>query len=206
VRTRLRAAILKGAYAPKQRLIEADLADEYSTSRFNVRNALIALAAEGLIELQPNRGARIREVTIAEAIEISEIRQSIEALVAARAAQRISPQQIASLRSLGQKMEAAVTDGEHMVYSELNATLHSTLQMIAGHDTATRILDQLNAQIVRHQFRLAMVPGRPAISLPQHLAIIDAVCERDPQAARDSMAVHIGSVIQALSDSVTDAV
>src|SRR5690625_1866948 len=106
VRTRLRAAILQGAYDPKQRLIEADHADEYSTSRFNVRNALIALAAEGLIELQPNRGARIREVTIAEAIEISEIRQSIEALVAARAAERISPQQIASLRSLGQKMEA----------------------------------------------------------------------------------------------------
>lgn len=206
MRAQLRAAILKGAYAPKQRLIEADLADEYSTSRFNVRNALIALAAEGLIELQPNRGARIREVTIAEAIEISEIRQAIEALVAARAAERISAKQIESLRKLGEEMESAVASGEHMVYSELNATLHSTLQKIAGHDTAIRILDQLNAQIVRHQFQLALVPGRPAISLPQHLAIIDAVCARDAQAARDSMATHIGSVIQALSDSATDAV
>src|SRR5699024_2461174 len=112
VRTRQRAAIRKGAYAPKQRLIEADLADEYSTSRFNVRNALITLAAEGLIELQPNRGARIREVTIAEAIEISEIRQAIEALVAARAAERIDSRQIASLRRLGEKMETAVAEGE----------------------------------------------------------------------------------------------
>lgn len=199
VRARLRAAILRGAYAPKQRLIEAELAEEYSTSRFTLRNALIALAAEGLVELQPNRGARLREVSPSEAIEISEIRQAVEGLVAARAAENISDEQARSLEQLGRDMRAAIDAGEHLRYSELNATLHTSLREIANHATATRILEQLNAQVVRHQFRLALIPGRPEVSLEQHLAIIEAVSSRDPVAAREKMMDHISSVITALS-------
>ena len=74
LRTQLRDAILRGTYAPRQRLIEAELAEEYDASRFVVRNALIQLAADGLVELQPNRGARVREISVEEAVEITEIR------------------------------------------------------------------------------------------------------------------------------------
>src|SRR6266496_3792577 len=84
----LRAAILRGDYAPRQRMIEADLCAELGVSRFAVRTTLRALAAEGLIEVQPNKGARIREIPLAEAIEITEVRMVLEGLVAARAAAR----------------------------------------------------------------------------------------------------------------------
>ena len=98
VLTRLREEILRGTYAPNQRLIEADLADRLGASRFVLRNCLIQLAAEGLVELQPNRGARVRETTAEEAVEITELRQSIEALVAGRAAERVTDAQVAELR------------------------------------------------------------------------------------------------------------
>ncbi|MCU4673295.1 GntR family transcriptional regulator [Microbacterium fluvii] len=205
VRAQLRAAILQGVYAPRQRLIEAELAEEYSASRFVLRNALIALAAEGLIELQPNRGARVREISVPEAIEITEIRQAVEGLVAARAAGRASAENIVFLRALGQEMRDAVDQGELARYSDLNATLHGTLRVIADHASATRILEQLNGQMVRHQFRLSMVPGRPSISLPEHLAIIDAVCDRDSEAARAAMMAHVGSVIATLASLGADA-
>lgn len=197
-RTQLRAAILRGDYAPRQRLIEADLAEEYDASRFTVRNALIQLASEGLVELQPNRGARVREITVTEAIEITEIRQAVESLVAARAAEKVTDDQIAFLTKLGEDMGAAVDSGALMAYSELNTTLHATLREIAQHASANRMLEQLNGQMVRHQFRLFMVPGRPSQSLPEHLAIIDAVCRRDPQAASAAMGAHVASVITTL--------
>src|SRR6187455_2585397 len=113
----LRAAILRGEFAPLQRLIETELAERFGTSRFVLRNALTRLAAEGLVELQPNRGARVREISVEEAIEITE----------------------------------------------------------------------------------PLVAGRPAVSLPEHLAIIDAVCARDPKKAERAMRAHLTSVIEALS-------
>lgn len=199
VRSRLRDAILRGAYAPRQRLIEADLAEEYGASRFVLRNALIQLEGEGLVELQPNRGARVREITVGEAIEITEIRRSVESLVAARAAEKVTDEQIAFLQQIATEMRAAVAGNELMRYSELNASLHTTLRQIADHSAANRVLEQLNGQMVRHQFRLFLVPGRPSISLPEHLAIIDGVCARDSEAAAAAMARHVGSVITTLA-------
>lgn len=200
VRAALRDAILRGVYAPRQRLIEAELAEEYGASRFVLRNALISLAAEGLVELQPNRGARVREITVAEAIEITEIRRAVEAIVAGRAAENITDDQIVLLRGIEADMRAAVEQNELVRYSELNASLHGTLRDIAGHTAATRILEQLNGQMVRHQFRLFLVPGRPTVSLPEHLAIVEAVCNRDPEAASAAMAAHVGSVIGTLTE------
>ena len=59
--------------------------------------------------------------------------------------------------------------------------------------------------MVRHQFRLALVPGRPSVSLPEHLAIIDAVCARDPEQAERAMHTHLDSVLTMLTTVVTSA-
>ena len=199
VQTELRAAILRGEYGPRQRLIEAELAERFATTRFLLRNALNRLATEGLVELQPHRGARVREISVDEAIEITETRRAVESLVAARAAQRITDDEITELRALGETMTAAVGQADMLRYSELNAQLHSRVRTIARHATANRIIEQLNGQIVRHQFRLSLVPGRPSVSLPEHLAIIETVCARDPEAAERAMRDHLTSVLDALS-------
>jgi DNA-binding GntR family transcriptional regulator len=199
----LRGAILRGEYAPLQRLIEAELIERYGTTRFALRNALTRLAAEGLIELQPNRGARVRRISAEEAIEITEIRRAVEALVAARAAARVTDEEIAELRDLGEAMSSAVAGLDMLGYSDLNARLHGTVRRIARHHTATRLIEQLHGQMVRHQFRLAFVPGRPSVSLPEHLAIIDAICARDPQRAERAMHAHIDSVLKMLTTVAT---
>jgi len=195
----LRAAILRGDYAPRQRLIETELVEQYSTSRFVLRNALTRLVNEGLVELQPNRGARVREISVEEAIEITEIRRAVEGLVAARAAERITDDEIAEIRALGAEMTTAVEGADMMRYSELNAQLHGKVRSIAQHPSATRIIEQLNGQMVRHQFRLSLVPGRPSVSLPEHLAIVEALCARDPEKAERAMRAHLTSVLDALA-------
>lgn len=200
VQTELRAAILRGEYGPRQRLVEAELAERFATTRFLLRTALHRLATEGLVELQPHRGARVREISAQEAIEITEIRRAVESLVAARAAERITDEEIAELRTLGTAMTEAVRRADMLRYSELNAQMHAHLRTIARHPTANRIIEQLNGQMVRHQFRLSLVPGRPSVSLPEHLAIIETVCARDPDAAEHAMRAHLTNVLQALTD------
>jgi DNA-binding GntR family transcriptional regulator len=123
--------------------------------------------------------------------------------VAARAAERITDEEITELRALGDEMTAVVRNADMLRYSELNAQLHSRIRVIAQHATATKITEQLRAQMVRHQFRLSLVPGRPSVSLPEHLAIVDAVCARDPERAERAMRAHLTSVIDMLSGFAT---
>jgi DNA-binding GntR family transcriptional regulator len=193
----LRAAILAGEYAPKQRLVEIDLCERFDTSRFILRTALQELAAQGLVEFQRNRGARVREVSLAEAIEITEVRIMLEGLLAARAAERVTKSDTVMLRKIVKDMRTAVEKSELLVYSDLNARLHGSIRDIASHETAARLLRQLRDQTVRHQFTLSLVPGRPTVSLPQHEAIVAAIVAREPGEAERAMHAHLQSVIEA---------
>jgi DNA-binding GntR family transcriptional regulator len=193
----MRSAIVQGEYAPRQRLIETELCERFGTSRFIVRSALQELSGQGLVEFQRNRGARVREISLGEAIEITEVRKLLEGLLAARAAERITKTEAAALRGIVRDMHTAVAKSELLGYRDLNARLHASIRDIAAHETSARLLRQLRDQTVRHQFSLALVPGRPSVSLPQHEAIVAAVTAGDPAAAECAMHEHLQSVIDA---------
>jgi DNA-binding GntR family transcriptional regulator len=194
----LRAAILRGDYAPRQRLVETDLCEQLGASRFTVRAALQELAGEGLVEIERNKGARVRAISIEEAIEISEVRMALEGLAAAQAAERATPAQVRQLTRIGEQMRRAVESAALMRYSELNGELHALIRDISGNATSTRVIEQLRAQMVRHQFTLSLLPGRPAVSLGQHEKIIEAICAHNPKAAERAMREHLLSVIETL--------
>ena len=198
VRQALHEAILRGEYTPGERLVEAQLIERFRASRFNVRAALSELATEGLVEVQRNRGAHVRKVSPAEAVEITEVRMVVEGLVAARAAELVTADQATELDEIGMLMRRAVEASEFRRYSDLNQRLHALIRAIADHRTADRIVETLRGQLVRHQFMVSLLPGRPAASLPQHERIIAAIRDRDPEAAETAMREHIASVIEAL--------
>ena len=199
--TALRTALFDGELSPGQRLVESDLAEQYGVSRASVRAALMDLTADGLVERIPNRGARVRVVSVAEAVAITECRMALEGLCAAKAAEQITDEQIAVVTGLGDRMRQAVAGGDPVAYSALNRELHRLVREYAHQPVAAELLDRLNGQIVRHQFRLALRAGRPQVSLPEHLAIIDALVRRDPVAAEAAARAHLGSVIAALRES-----
>ena len=199
----LRTALLNGDLAPGQRLVEADLAATFDVSRASVRAALLDLTAEGLIERIPNRGARVRIVSVREAVAITECRMVLEGLCAAKAAENVTDEQIGVLTELGEQMERAVSAGDPMKYSALNRELHRSVREYAAQPAASELLDRLNGQIVRHQFRLALRPGRPQVSLPEHLQIIRTIAARDPGRAEAAARAHLGSVIEALRSTDT---
>lgn len=196
----IREAIIEGEFAANQRLIESDLSERFGASRGNVRTALLQLTSEGLVERMLNRGARVRAVSLAEAIEITEVRMALEGLCAAKAAERVTADDCDRLRSLGTAMQEAVASGDLLGYSELNRQLDARIRELSGQSAAQGILKRLRGQNVRHQFRLAMHPGRAAVSLTQHLEIIDALCAGDPDAAEAAVRRHLRSVIDTLPE------
>jgi DNA-binding GntR family transcriptional regulator len=199
----LRDAIVDGEFAPNQRLVEADLSERFGASRGSIRTALLELGAEGLVERVQNRGARVRAISLAEAIEITEVRMVLEGLCAAKAATRLTEDDRDRLRGIGTAMQEAVRSGDLLGYSELNRQLHALIRTLGGQSTAQTILERLRGQNVRHQFRLALHPGRAAVSLPQHLEIIEAMCAGEAEAAEAAVRRHLHSVIETLPEVST---
>jgi DNA-binding GntR family transcriptional regulator len=198
--TAIRDAIVRGDFAPNQRLIEADLSLSFGGSRAAVRTALLELANEGLVDRIPNRGSRVRAVTLEEAIEIVEVRIGLEGLCAAKAAERISDSEIEELLELREALLSSVATGDLLEYSRLNELFDRRVREISNHRTAGAVLDRLRAQGVRHQYRLAFRSGRAAVSAPEHAAIIDAIVARDPQAAEEQTRIHLRGVVEALRE------
>jgi DNA-binding GntR family transcriptional regulator len=197
-REELRTRILGGEYAPLQRLVEAELCDQLGVGRSTVRSALQDLSRDGLVELQRNKGARVRAITVEEAVEIAEARRALEGFIAARAAERATTDDIDELREIGRRMRGAVDAGDNRRYSELNARLHTRIRAVADHATVADLLERLRGQMVRHQFLLSLMPGRAETSLPEHESIIEAIAQGDGPIAEKAMRAHIDSVIDAI--------
>jgi len=196
---RLRTAITDGELAPGARLVEADLVELFGVSRSNVRLAIEALAADGLVERIPNRGARVRVVSTEEAVAITEARMVLEALIARKAAERVTDDDVARLRAQVGRMRDAVEAGDLLTYSALIQQLHGMIRELADQPVATGLVDRLQAQLVRHQFRLSLRPGRPQVSLSGLTALVDAIADRDPDRAEAAATAHFTSVIAALT-------
>jgi DNA-binding GntR family transcriptional regulator len=198
----LRAAISRGDLPPGQRLVEADLAALLGVNRSSVRSAIDALIAEGLVERIPNRGARVRIVSTDEAVAITECRMPLEGLLAGKAAERVTDAEIARLRTHLHAMGEAVDSGDLLKYSELIQQLHGLVHDAARHPIAAELVGRLQAQLVRHQFRLSLRPGRPRVSLSELSDLVDAVADRDPARAEAAAVAHVRSIIDALTEPV----
>jgi len=196
--TRLRGDVLRGFYVPGERLVEAQLTERYKVGRAAVRSALVELGKEGLVMREANRGATVRRIPISEVIQISEARQALETLIAGHAAVNSTDSDRSGLREVADRMREAVDAEEYVVYSDLNSLLHERIIEMSTQQIAGELVANLRNRAAHHQFRLALRPGRPAESLPQHEAIIEAIARGDRRAAEKAMHDHLDSVISTL--------
>jgi DNA-binding GntR family transcriptional regulator len=196
----LRAAIADGDLLPGARLVEADLVAMLGVSRGNIRLAIEALAAEGLVERIPNRGARVRVISAEEAVAITEARMALEALIARKAAEQITAAQAEVLGAHLATLRGALDAGDLLKYSALIQRLHELVRDIAAQPVAGGLIDRLQAQLVRHQFQLSLRPGRPQVSLAELSDLVEAIVARDPERAEAAAVTHFRSVIAALSE------
>jgi DNA-binding GntR family transcriptional regulator len=201
---RLYEDITGGRLQPNERLIELDLARELGISRAAVRNALIRLEQEGLVKREPNRGARVRLVSEEEAVEILEARTALESVAVRHAASNRTPEDVADLRLILAEMESRLEGGDLLAASDMNGQFHRRLIEMTDHATISKLLRMLNSQMVRFQYRTILIPGRPARSLAEHKAIVEAVEAGDPDAAEKAMRAHLSHVTEALRQAAAE--
>ncbi|MEH3155465.1 MAG: GntR family transcriptional regulator [Gordonia paraffinivorans] len=136
----IRAAILDGSYGPGARLGEAELAQLTEASRTPVREALRQLEVEGLVEVLPHRGARVSAFTADDLDEIYDLRMTLEALAAGRAASRITPERIDRMAQLCDEMEDAAAAGQLDAVATANVAFHGIVREASASTRLTSML------------------------------------------------------------------
>lgn len=198
VEREVRNEITSGSMAPRYRLVESELSERYHVSRGSVRLALDALTAEGLVERIPNKGARVRAVSLDEAVEIMETRMVLDGLMSRKAAEAATEDQRAALKANLVAMEEQVAAGELLSYTDLIQQHHHLVHAAARQPIVESLLERLQAQIGRHQFRLSLRPERARQSLEELRGVVDAIAAGDPDRAEAAGRQHFLATVEAL--------
>ncbi|MFI5266155.1 MAG: GntR family transcriptional regulator [Chloroflexota bacterium] len=197
----LRDAITDGTYRPNQRLTETDLAGALGVSRPTVRAILIRLEQEGLVIIEPNRGASVRSFDVAEALRTLRLREVLEGLTASLAAEQATSEELAEMTGIVDEMERLVQAGDLLAYSSLNAKLHRQIILAARDERVHKLLASLNYALIRYQYRTVLVPGRKDESLREHRDILERLRAHDSHGAEEAMRRHVSHVRATLEQS-----
>ncbi len=197
----IREGILSGEYYPAQRLVESRIARELGVGRHIVRLALERLQVEGLVVIEPNRGAAVARLTLEEALDILLAREVLEGAAARLAAERATPGQLARLSELVASMKEAVALREYNRYTQYNGLFHQVIYEACGSKKIPELIGVLRARMVSFQFRTVLVPGRAEQSLEEHRRILEALRQRDPQAAEEAMREHIATLRRVIAEA-----
>ncbi len=179
VTERLRLLIDSGELAPGARLNEIELCEQLGVSRTPLREAIRSLATEGLVELQPNRGATVSIVTVEDLTEILPIMAALEGLGGRLAAQTMTDEKIAEVRSAHEKMLTHYRRKELPEYFEANRLIHELITEGSGNQTLVDQINSLSAKVRRARFSTEMTAEYWAKAVAEHEEIIEALEGRD---------------------------
>jgi DNA-binding GntR family transcriptional regulator len=188
--SRLRDMIWSEELMPKQRLVEQEFAERFGTSRANIRKAFSRLEQEGLIVLEPFRGAHVRHITAADAVEMYEIRGALEVMLMQHVCERISEVDKKILKQHVQKMREMLRSKDANAVASASRKLREEIWRISGHAAATKILAGLNTQLVRIWFRSRHLPGRAEAIVEELSAVVEAICEVAASKATKAMKTY----------------
>jgi len=197
----LRTPIAKGELAPGSKVNEPQLSKQYGISRGPLREAIRRLEGCKLVEIKPNVGAKVVSLNRSQAIEIYEIRESLEGLACRLAAARVTAEDCRHLRDLLANHEQHIESENYQLYYQKEGDLdfHYRIVQLSGN---TRLFNLLCGELY-HLLRLYRVqtssePSRPVQAFKEHHQIVDALEAGDAELAKMLMRRHITSAKQTL--------
>ncbi|GAA4431349.1 GntR family transcriptional regulator [Georgenia halophila] len=193
--TRLREAILRGRYAPGERLTSVRLADELGVSRTPIRAALTRLKTEGLVDFTDGRAAWVPPLTVEVVEEAYEIAEALESMLVERLALNATQNQLAEIVEAVEQMEAAAVSGDQSSWAAGDEAFHGLVHRYAGRELASSMLNRVGTVIDRVRFlSLNLHPEGAQVSAQEHRDVVSALLDRDPAMARDRHAAHLRRV------------
>ena len=191
VAQRLRQMLVEGRIAPGAKLNERELSELLNVSRTPLREAIKMLAAEGLVELLPNRGAVAVSLTEADVLNTFEVMAGLEAQSGELAAQRITDHELAEIQAMHYEMMAAYTRKDLSAYYTLNARIHNAINAAAKNPVLGSIYNQVNARLQALRFRSNQDGEKWKSAMKEHDKMIDALAAHDGAAMRDVLLAHL---------------
>jgi DNA-binding GntR family transcriptional regulator len=191
VTNRLRAMIVEGALAPGVRLNERILCEQLAVSRTPLREAFKTLAVEGLIELLPNRGAVVAQMSIEDIEQTFEVMSALEGLSGQLACQRITDDQVAEIKALHYEMLAAHARRDLTSYYRINHSIHDRINAAANNAVLTATYLQINQRIQSLRFRSNFNQEKWDFAVKEHGAMLEALERRDGEALRILLQQHL---------------
>jgi DNA-binding GntR family transcriptional regulator len=188
--------LTQGEIAPGSKLNERELCERLEVSRTPLREAVKQLAAEGLVELLPNRGAVAIELDEDDILHTFEALACLEGMAAELATLRIDDRQLTEIKALHYEMLAAFTRRDLPTYYSFNARIHDAINVCCGNPVLTKTYRDINRRVQSLRFRSNHDEAKWTAAVRDHEAMIDALERRDGPSIRAIMVAHLERKLQ----------
>jgi DNA-binding GntR family transcriptional regulator len=187
----LRAELVSLQRRPGEAISEAEIAFSYGVSRTPVREAILKLSDEGLVEIFPQSGINVSRISIAALPEAIVVRRALEETTTRMAAERATASQILALHSVVERQREADVAYDRDAFHQADELFHATIAEIAGYPGIWKLILQVKVNVDR--FRQLTLPqaGRMATVIAEHERILSAIEAHDAGRAAAAMAKHI---------------
>lgn len=200
----LRQAIISMDLIPGSALNEKELIARYGVSRTPVREALIRLRDDGLVEVFPQSGTFVGRISMQSIPEAVTIRQALECLAAEHAATSATPSGLAAMQASIAEQAVAAAKGDQQAFHEADEAFHAAISEAAGLPGVWRLIQTMKMQVDRCRRLTLPVPGRMARVVIEHSSILDAIRQGNAAAAREAVSAHLGAVIPDIDQMTRD--
>jgi DNA-binding GntR family transcriptional regulator len=187
----LRRRILDNEMPPNAQYLEQELADSLGMSRTPVREALIRLSEERLVEIRPRHGARVLPVSVDDMREIYEVMTELEALAARKLAEGgLSKEEIRLLDEAVEDMDSALGEGDLHAWARSDEVFHALLVDLTGNSRLSQVVATFRDQAHRARMQTLRLRPRPVDSNRDHAAVVAAIRKRDGETAASTHRQH----------------
>jgi len=195
----LRREIITNQLAPRTLLSEQEISQRFAVSRTPVREALIKLAEEKLVEIYPQYGSFVAPILLRDALDSQFVREALECAAVERAAERIDAAQAQALAAVLAEQQALDHDQDYEGFFASDERMHALIMEIAGHPNAWRQVELAKTQMDRVRYlSMRLVRKRPTV-IAEHSLIIDRLAQRDGAGAVAAMRAHLRGLFRSVA-------
>ncbi|MBI2771215.1 MAG: GntR family transcriptional regulator [Burkholderiales bacterium] len=205
VAQRLRQMLVENQIPPGAKLNERELAEILQVSRTPLREAIKMLAAEGLVELLPNRGAVAVELDEAAVLNTFEVMGGLEAMSGELAATRITDGELSEIKAMHFEMKAAWTRRDLSAYYRLNSQIHRAINAAAKNPVLTTTYNQVNARLQALRFRSNQDEEKWKRAMGEHDRMIEALENHDAAAMSKVLGTHLQNKLDVVIEQIRQA-
>ena len=197
----IRNRILNQEYVPSQTLVESTLAEEFGVSRNTVRKAIMQLINEKLVKSEANKSAVVKFLSKEEALDLMEIRERLEGLIAYSTAKIIKKEDVKKIRCILDEMKELLTKGKYLEYSAKNDLIHNIIDELCPNKEAIALIESIRLQLRSYNKRTILITGRGEESYKEHIELLNAFEVNDPEKSEIIMREHMKNVRKTLKEN-----